>query len=249
MKAKDTIRILREHESNMLFIHYSCESLNDENAGYSPRITSIAVLHKKSSQMSSFSMHLIAEEMHIQRDKIPENYNEIESKLLQRFFEFAEKKGHDAIWIHWNMMNVNFGFEALEHRYRVLTGQEPYHINENNRINLSTLLSKKYGSDFAKNPKMISLMELNGGKHRDCLTGTEEVTAFKAYEFIKMHKSTMSKVNFFRIAYDKIKNNRLRTETNLFRYRVSQLYQSTIVQIIGIIGTIGSIISLILMLL
>ena len=246
MNVTDKINQLNSKANQIFIIHYSCENLNDANEGYSPRITSIAVLHMDSAQMSSFSMHLIAEEMHIERNNISQKYNEIESAMLHRFFDYAASKGTEAKWLHWNMMNVNFGFETLEHRYRVLTGQEPYHIDENNRINISSILSLKYGSNYAKDPKMINLMELNGGKHRDCLTGAEEVTAFKANEFIKMHNSTMCKVKFFESVFRKTVRNKLRTNTNGFRYMVNEIYQNPIVQLIGIIGVFGTIISLIL---
>lgn len=249
MSKNDRIFELSENSNNIYFIHYSCENLNDANEGYSPRITSIAVLHMESNQMSSFSMHLIAEEMHIPRDQISGKYNDIEKIMLERFFGFAESKGSLAIWVHWNMSNINFGFETLEHRYRVLSGIEPYHIGEERRFNLSGLISRKYGSNYAKDPKMINLMELNGGKHRDFLTGAEEVTSFKANEFVKMHNSTMCKVNFFKAVFQKLITNKLRTETNQFRYKANELYQNPVVQILGILGILGTIISLIVMLL
>lgn len=245
MRVMKEIKELNEKRSLIYFIHYSCENLNDENNGYSPRITSIAVLHMVSNQMSSFSMHLIAEEMHIQRDKIAENYDKIEKTMLDRFFSFASSKGEQAIWIHWNMNNVNFGFDTLEHRYRVLTDKDAYHINENNRICLSSMIRSKYGSGYAKDPKMINLMKLNGGQHRDFLSGVEEVTSFKANEFIKMHKSTMCKVYFFRNVYDLLATNKLRTENNKLVYKINELYQNAIVQILGILGVIGTIVSLI----
>lgn len=245
MRVNDKIKLLEENTNQIFFIHYSCENLNDANEGYSPRITSIAVLHMASAQMSSFSMHLIAEEMHISRENISEKYNEIEVEMLQRFFAYAESKGYEAKWLHWNMINVNFGFETLEHRYRVLIGENPYHIDEKNRYNISSLLSQKYGSNYAKDPKMVNLMELNGGKHREFLTGAEEVTAFKANEFIKMHNSTMCKVKFFESVFRKMSKNKLKTNTNQFRYKINEIYQNPIVQLIGIIGVFGTIVSLI----
>jgi hypothetical protein len=90
-------------------------------------------------------------------------------------------------------------------------------------------------------------MELNGGRDRLFLTGDEEVTAFKAKEFVKLHNSTMCKTYFFREAYGKMIGNKLRTETNQFRYRVTKLYENPIVQILGIIGIIGTIVSLVLL--
>lgn len=245
MKNNRRLRYLNENYQNIYCIHYSCQNLNDANEGYSPRITSIAVLHIASNQMSSFSMHLIAEERKIDRNHIVERYDEIESIMLSRFFEFVKKREKNALWLHWNMRNVNFGFETLEHRFRVLTGKNPFHIEEGKRFNLSSLLSEKYGSNYANDPKMLSLMELNGGRHRDFLTGEEEVTAFKANEFVKMHNSTMCKVSFFQIVFSKMLKNKLKTNTNRVRYKINQMSQNPIVQILGIIGVFGTLISLV----
>lgn len=248
MRTKNQkLKTLFGNSDRIYFVHYSCQNLSDDNEGYSPRITSIAVLHMSSDQMGSFSMHIIAEEMNISRDEIFDRYDEIEELMLRRFFAFAEAKRDKALWIHWNMTNINYGFEALEHRYRILTNEEPYHIDEANRFNLPAMIREKYGANYAKDPKMQSLMELNGGPHRDFLTGIEEVTAFKAKEFLKMHKSTIVKVYFFRSAFVKAVKNDLRTETNQFRYRVNALSQNPVVQILGIIGVLGTLASLIFM--
>jgi hypothetical protein len=201
-----------------------------------------------SDQMSSFSMHLIAEELKIPRNEIVEHYDEIENNMLMKFFEFASSK-RDSLWIHWNMTNINFGFETLEHRYRVLSQKEGFHIEENKRFNLYEMLKRRYGSNYAKDPKMKNLMEQNGGLHRNFLTGSEEVTAFKANEFVKMHNSTMCKVYFFRSVFNKMNTNTLRTNTNQFRYKINGIYQNPIVQLVGIVGVVGTIISLILMVL
>jgi len=74
---------LRREKSNIFFLHYSCQSLGDDNEGFSPRITSIAVLHMISSQMHSFSVHLVAEEMGISREEIFNNYDAIEKQCLK----------------------------------------------------------------------------------------------------------------------------------------------------------------------
>lgn len=243
---KEIMKTIKGNRDDVYYIHYSCQSLSDDNEGYSPRITSIAVLHEKSSQMFSFSIHLVAEKLRISRDEIFQKYEEIELRMLNEFFEFVNERIHNAVWIHWNMSNINYGFEALEHRYEVLSNQKCVHVNEKNKYNLSNVLKLRFGSNYAKNPKMKSLMEINKLLHRDFLNGEEEVTAFKAKEFIKLHKSTMSKVYFFQEVFQRINTNGLKTDTNQFRYKVNELYQNPIVQILGIIGVVGTIASLIL---
>ena len=70
MSTKETLRKLRENEQSLFIVHYSCQNLNDNNENYSPRITSIAVLHVGSSTMHSFSIHLVAEIKQIPREEI-----------------------------------------------------------------------------------------------------------------------------------------------------------------------------------
>lgn len=45
IKTHRDIKFLSKNKHDLLIIHYSCENLNDNNQGYSPRITSIAVFH------------------------------------------------------------------------------------------------------------------------------------------------------------------------------------------------------------
>lgn len=246
---RDKLKKLWEDQENIYFIHYSCQNLSDDNEGYSPRITSIAVLHMQSMQTYSFSMHLIAEELHIERGSIFEQYDVIEEKMLEKFFEFASERGNAANWIHWNMTNINFGFETLEHRYKVLSNKTAYHINEKNRHNISKITRKLYGNEYAKDPKMLNLMLLNGGRDRNFLTGEEEVRAYKAKEFVKLHNSTMCKVYFFSSVFHKIINKKLRTENNQLKYKINEMYQSPIVQVLSILGIIGTLVSLIVALL
>lgn len=243
-KIKNLFDKIYENKSKTYFVHYSCQSLKDDNEGYSARITSIAVLHFESSQMSSFSMHLSAEELEITRNEIEKNYDKIEKEMLLKFNKFLEANNENTYWIHWNMTNINYGFEAIEHRYKILTKTEMQHIPEINRFNLSNLLKKKYGTNYANDPKLINLMEMNGGKDRNFLSGEEEVRAYKANEFVKLHNSTMCKVYFFRDAFYNARSNKLRTKTNQFRYKVNELYQNPIVQILGIVGIIGTLVGL-----
>lgn len=244
---KSILSEINKNKEKVYFIHYSCQSLSDDNEGYSPRITSIAVLHMQSSQMHSFSMHLVAEQLGIKREEILDYYDEIEKEMLKSFFDFIKMKKDNSIWLHWNMTNTNFGFEALEHRYKVLSSGNAIHIEERNKYNLSYLLKKKYGSNYTKDPKMLNLMLLNyKEKDRNFLTGEEEVRAYKAKEFVKLHNSTICKVYFFNYVFEMINSNNLRTETNQLRYKINELYQNPVVQILGLLGIIGTLISLII---
>ncbi len=246
--ANDLISRLQNSKNNTYFIHYSCQSFDDSNDSLSPRITSIAILHYQSSQMFSFSIHLSAEQLKIKEEDIECNLDKIEKDMLCKLNNFMLSHVNNIYWIHWNMKDIYYGFEALEHRYSVLTQKTMVHIPEENRFNLSDILFNKYGN-FAKDPKMENLMRLNrkdNTVHRNFLSGEDEATAFQAKHYRKMHNSTMCKVRFFERVLDKAYDNELRTETNQFRYFVNELYKNPFMQLLSIIGIIGSVVSLIL---
>ena len=235
------IKYLIENKSRILFIHYSCENLTDKNQELSPRITSIAVLFSNGHTLRSFSIHYTAEVMDIDRGEIEKNYKNIEKEMLSDFFKFAESK-YDYIWLHWNMTNINYGFEALEHRYKVLLKKDAYHINEENRYNLSKLIFDKYGKKSVDDPKMENLMILNGGLHRDFLSGINEVNAFNNKEYLKMHKSTMCKVYWLSSIFSLFLANKVKTKRINWKLLTDKIFNHPLTRIISIASAIFTII-------
>ncbi len=231
------IKKIKTTPENFYIIHYSCQSLYDDNKALSPRITSIAISHYATEQTVSFSTHSIAEEMHIPRENVRDRFDEVERKLLQDFYNFVRDR-RDKYWIHWNMRNLTFGFEHLEHRYRVLGGTDAPVIPVEQRLNLNDLLSDRYGSSYAKHPKMKSLMELNGGIHRHFLNGAEEVQAFQNNEFIRMHNSTLLKVGFLHSTIRKFTTGKLRTASRGFGVALDRLFESRNAKGVGLFATI-----------
>jgi len=237
---KKTKEFIESNINNLLIIHYSCENLSDNNEGYSPRITSIVIHHIKSTSTHSFSIHLNAEIKEISRDDIESHYNSLEQEMLESFYSFV--KDHlDHYWLHWNMKNINYGFEAIAHRYKLLTKKEPPIIDDNKRINLSSIILKKYGYDSVDHPKMINLMKLNDGIHRDFLSGDSEVEAFKKKEYFRLHKSTLSKVSWFNMMLNKYLYGKINTNRSNFKERVNDFIELPLIKILGLIGIIASI--------
>jgi hypothetical protein len=209
--AEKFLRNVRRHPDRYYIIHYSSQSLFDAEAGaHSPRITSIVVRHYTTAQTVSFATHTIAEYLGVSPADVEASYDLIEKELLTQFYNFARDR-REKYWVHWNMRNVTFGFEHLEHRYRALTKQEPPSIPVEVRINLNDVLKDRYGDDYAKDPKMLTLMEMNGGKVQGFLSGKEESEAFKAKDFIRMNASTIAKVAFFSYAISSALRGKLKT--------------------------------------
>ncbi|NWD64008.1 hypothetical protein [Pseudomonas sp. IPO3774] len=231
------IREVKKAPQIFYTIHYSCQSLYDDNEGLSPRITSIAITHYATGQAVSFSTHSIAEELRIGREDVLGNFDAVELQLLTGFYQFVRDR-RDKYWVHWNMRNLTYGFEHLEHRYRALGGRDASVIPVERRLNLNDLLADRYGSGYANHPKMKSLMELNGGIPRHFLEGKEEIQAFENKEFIRMHNSTLSKVGFLNSTIRKMVTGKLRTASRGFGVALDRIFEGRSAKAIALVGAL-----------
>lgn len=192
-KAKQTINGFYDNDSHCLIIHYSCESFYDIKDGKTPRITSIAVRYLQTAQTKSFSIHKVAELKQIPLDQINGNYDQLEKDMLKEFYKFVEEH-KDYKWIHWNMRDINYGFEALKYRATVL-GTKTYDIKDENKFDLARLLIDKYGKGYSSHPRLPSILEMNKISSKHWLNGDEEAMAFDNKEYVKLHQSTLAKVD------------------------------------------------------
>jgi hypothetical protein len=214
-KAKEILRNISDNPSDYLIIHYSCESFFDLPEGNTPRVTSIAVRYLKNAQTRSFSIHKIAELKQIAPSTINQNYNTLEKEMLDEFFEFVRLHPSQK-WIHINMRNINFGFEAINHRYKVLGGS-PADINDNLKIDLARLFVDIYGKQYAAHPRMESLYRMNNVTMASFLTGNEEAVAFNNGDYVALHQSTLRKVDNMHNVISLSVENDLKTKSNIFQ--------------------------------
>jgi len=194
-KAREVFQRIDANPQNHLIIHYSCESFYGLNDGHSPRITSIAVYDFSTGQTDSFSIHKMAERQHVAMSDIEGRYDDLERAMLDEFFVYA--KEHPMFyWVHWNMRDINYGFKAIEHRYAVLGGN-PYRIPDDHKIDLARLLLDCYGAGYTEHPRMEKLLKQNDIEVKDYLSGPKEAEAFAKHEYVKLHMSTLRKVDLF----------------------------------------------------
>ena len=113
--------------------------------------------------------------------------------MLDEFFEYA-RVHQNRKWLHWNMRDANYGFPALEQRHLALGGA-PFHIDERNLYDLSRLLIGIFGVGYIGHPRLPSLMALNSITAKDLLSGAEEAAAFVDKQFVRLHQSTLRKVD------------------------------------------------------
>jgi hypothetical protein len=210
-KAKQIINSLYNNSNLTLIIHYSCESLYEYNEGKTPRISSIAVKYFDNNQTKSFSIQTEAELKKVDFDALEERYEELEKKMLDNFFKFVnDHKSYN--WVHWNMRNLNFGFEALENRYKILGGKISFSIPDNNKYDLSKILIERYGENYINHRRFYELYKLNNITDKHLLSGDKEAECYINKEYFKLHQSTLRKVdildNILRKTFlDKLKTN------------------------------------------
>lgn len=198
-KRKETqneLDYLYEKSEHVLLIHYSCESFYEIKDGRTPRVTSIAVRNLKTAQTESFSIHKIAERRRVDIEDIPDRYDELEKEMLDDFFDFLKYR-QTSNFIHWNMRDGNYGFSAIEHRYQVLGG-EPFVVPDDKKFDLARALVAIFGRQYVNHGgfgRFHELIRLNSMTDKGALTGKEEADAFDAGEYVKLHQSTLRKVD------------------------------------------------------
>ncbi|WP_298865191.1 hypothetical protein [uncultured Sulfitobacter sp.] len=210
--SRSVIDRLFEDASNVWVTHYSCESFYDRTDGRSPRITSIAVRKLDSGQTVSFSIHQIAELDGIDLSGITEHYDALERKMLDEFF--AHVGSHRGMkYLHWNMRDINYGFAAIEHRYRVLGGEPHFIIPDENKFDLARLLIDVYGVGYTGHPRLTTLLEKNKIQPRDFLNGASEAEAFEQGNYVGLHQSTLRKVDMIANIAGRARDRSLKTNT------------------------------------
>lgn len=195
-KAERAIEDVYADITHALVIHYSCESFYNITDGRTPRITSIAIRNLDNGQTESFSIHKTAEIKHIAPSDIAIQYDELEKEMLAEYFDYIGRHSGFA-FIHWNMRDINYGFAAIEHRYKVLGGK-PEVVPDSKKLDLPRILISLYGKNYighGKHGRLLTLLEHNNITTKDALNGEEEALAFSNREYIKLHQSTLRKVD------------------------------------------------------
>ena len=231
-QAIERLAPLRSHPETVV-IHYSCESFFDKPDGYSPRISAIVAKDMKSKQTHSFAIHYEAEATHVDKAGIEDQYDGLERKMLDRFFNFVkERKSH--FYVHWNMRDANYGFQAIYRRYRALGGV-PFEIEENRLIDLADCLVEIHGHDYAGHPRLQKTMEINGLTAKNFLSGKEEAGAFAQKEYNRLHLSTLRKVDAIGNIMNLQLEGELKTNTHPLISKISEIHTHWLLTLIGIL--------------
>jgi len=194
-EAKQTLQKLDNANGKVLIVHYSCESFYGK-AGYTPRVTGIAILNRENNETIIFSWHLSAQILKKDIANPPAaELDEVEKHMLDEFSKYVQSHTN-YVWIHWRMRSASYGFQAISDRYRILGGNG-ISVPDINKIDLPEVFGKLFTYGFESNEphgQLLNLANRNKVSVRDSLPGVEEAAAFENREYLKLHMSTLRKV-------------------------------------------------------
>lgn len=223
------VRSLLENPEHVWFIHYSCESFYNKEEPFSSRISAIAVRRLSDGLTHVYS---ISHEASFSKIKSPQindkQYESLEKSLLKRFYQFIKQEtyesSHVRTFIHWGMRSDEYGFSALEYRYRLLVGGKIYRVKDENKVDLSRLIEDIYGNDYIEKPCLNNLIEKNEFSKKDYLPGDQEALSFSSKEFSALHKSVYRKVSIFETILNAIDRGELKTNARWWHLHSGDIY-------------------------
>jgi hypothetical protein len=223
---------LIKDKGKCFIVHYSCESFITTH-GRTPRVTSICIKSLSTAQTVSFSIHLQAQFAQLDFNNLSDNdYDIIEKSMLSEFSSFV-KRHSGYRWIHWNMRDSNYGFEAINNRLRILGGDE-FDIDDDRKYDFPRILGLIYTYGYEANRpdgRLLNLAKRNDISTINALTGADEAKAFDNRQYLQLHMSTLKKVDVIESVFQ-------RTEVKGLKVNVGwkQIYGTSLPGIITVIN-------------
>ena len=112
------------------------------------------------------------------------------------------------------MRDANYGFPALEHRYKVLKG-DPYILPDSQKFDLARAFVAIYSRSYIGHDpigRFLNISRFNKVTDKDALTGADEADAFKNQEYVKLHLSTLRKVDMMSNLFERAEDGTLKTQ-------------------------------------
>ncbi|SMD37662.1 hypothetical protein SAMN04488029_3398 [Reichenbachiella faecimaris] len=238
---------LVEDPSKVLCVHYSqSQTYDDDYGNISPIITSIVIKSLDDKIDKQFAIHFEADKAGIPKDQIQDSYRELELRILKSFNDFVKRHDH-CIWVHWDMKNIHFGFEAIKHRYeKLFEGLNDYHeIPSHSKHSLYIILEGMYGEGFVNGPDQFKelMTSNNSGVEQPVYLAKEiESSEFESKNFKSVIDSVDCKVEFLKKAVKKLINRKL-TIQNKNRYAMFlDVISHPVFNLIGWVATLGGLI-------
>ena len=179
-------------------VHYACASLIPKRTSY---VTAIGVCDTVTKQAVTFSMEDMQKNPEIQNTP-----QELEAYLLKQFFDFVSDHP-DAVWIHWHMHSLEYGFGVLQERYEMLWDAPAAGFIST--INLPDKIFETMQHRCRSYPTMYRFFESNGVMDEAILSGKEEAECFAEAGYAAIRDSVKAKAEALATIYDRLQENTL----------------------------------------
>lgn len=220
---------------NHYIIHYSCSDLHQNPGLMRAHINSIVLKDFQTGSEFVFDLVNISKSMNVVLSI--QNEIDVEKELLKRYNDFI-KTHKNSFFVHWQMRNTSFGFQAIENRIQHLLCIVPEIIDKDKKIDLMRVLYDIYGDGFSVHPIMIDMAKLNNLYDHRFLTGDIEAKEFFNQNYSAVTRSTIRKVSIFSEFVRLIYKNKLKTRLSWWQ-KNSHLFKPLF--ILSLMGNFASI--------
>lgn len=218
--ARARLADLFAHPKSVFVVHYACESFDPSAATGSPRVAAIAVRNLATAQTLSFSIHEEIELTGCPHHLAPSRLDELEYRMLAMFFRFVASN-KTARFVHWNMRDAKFGFEAIAHRHAI-HGGDRRNVPPIEQLDLALTLADIYGQQNLPRPHFEKLAQMNG-LSIGFLKGVAEADAFATGNYRAVRDSVIAKVALIAQVADLANDHALKTNANWYALNAGRL--------------------------
>jgi hypothetical protein len=198
------LRAARRAREALYTVHYACQNLN-EVKDRPPAVSCVSFYDVNVGAAHAFSLANVGSASTTGDDR--------ETLLLHAALEFMRDHS-EARWLHWKMSRPEYGFQALADRNAWLDQPRLAPPPADRCHDLESLISLRYGYDFAPHPRLPSLIRLNGLASRYARWGAEEPKLVGNGEYVAVQQSATEKVRLLADVFDLLAEGRLQTENS-----------------------------------
>lgn len=157
---------------------------------------------------TTFSFPISCQKLGISIKDAQHHIEEIERDLLSSFYQFYHQH-QKAVWIHWCMKSIQYGFDVIQIRYSELCKKQ-FVINHDKLFDLAETLKDIYGHGYAGgDPRLPRIAELNGCNMNQFMDGKSEAIAAREGRYTQIACSCASKVHIFQFLAKRVLSNKL----------------------------------------
>lgn len=193
-------------------IHYACAGFEHPNG----RVAAIAVRNIGTGVTTLFDV----------TSKLPTGQSTIsasaqtldtaELAMLDDFDAFTQRNPNHY-WLHWNMRNAKFGFDALERRHRSLGGHPSSSPPPHLRVDLASRMFDLYGDRYAAPPSRLETLALkNGLATKDLIDGEAQGVLVANGDYRPVEHALLNRVDLLYSIAIKTGDNTLKTDAKWY---------------------------------